>query len=197
MIKATSKMFREAFKTVGTLMRYVGHKSVVMTYDPLAEDESWEPKGRAERIRHLTDVNEALKSALAGDTDQAIQGALADGESYGRTCERNRCVRLLSEAWKRSRPDTEVRYYLAEQLGPDQVAELCRERGRGVRWSEDRPKWDPWPDHASAVQHAERTTRWRDCNITVIKDYIGFNVHVQSPENEQIAFLHGSSLRAA
>ena len=34
---------------------------------------------------------------------------------------------VLDEAWRRTQPDTEARYYLSEQLGPDRVRELVAE----------------------------------------------------------------------
>jgi len=44
-------------------------------------------------LAHLRQVNESLKEALDGDTSAAIAGALADGEAYGRSCERGRANR--------------------------------------------------------------------------------------------------------
>ena len=80
-----------------------------------------------EIIKHLRGVNDTLKEALDGDTTTAIAGSLADGEAYGRTAERNRWLRVLNEAWRRSRPDSEARYYLSERLGMERVRELVAE----------------------------------------------------------------------
>lgn len=47
-----------------------------------------------QRLKKLTETNRALQAAIDGKPGDAIAGALADGEAYGRTCAEGQIARL-------------------------------------------------------------------------------------------------------